>query len=180
MAEENKTTTQGSGAIPAAAQDKFESSKTHVRKAAEDFNRHASAQIAAEAPTAEAEAILKAVKARLCPLVCAAPKVAKDGACAVVTCEPGKMPASGSVCEPAYVAWIGSEATRDGAETIFAAAQLAHTDLLRHRQAEIKEAANGQRFSVRIGPAASKDAVRDLCAKLKSGGLAAKCYPAPL
>jgi len=37
MAEENKTTTQGSGAIPAAAQDKFESSKTHVRKAAEDF-----------------------------------------------------------------------------------------------------------------------------------------------
>ena len=37
MAEENKTTTQSSGAIPAAAQDKFESSKTHVRKAAEDF-----------------------------------------------------------------------------------------------------------------------------------------------
>jgi ElaB/YqjD/DUF883 family membrane-anchored ribosome-binding protein len=37
MAEENKTTTQGSGAIPAAAQDKFESSKTHVRKAAEDL-----------------------------------------------------------------------------------------------------------------------------------------------
>ena len=37
MAEENKTTTQDSGAIPAAAQDKFESSKTHVRKAAEDL-----------------------------------------------------------------------------------------------------------------------------------------------
>jgi len=36
MAEENKTTT-GSGAIPAAAQNKFESSKTHVRQAAEDF-----------------------------------------------------------------------------------------------------------------------------------------------
>jgi ElaB/YqjD/DUF883 family membrane-anchored ribosome-binding protein len=37
MAEEHKTTTQGSGPIPPAAQDKFESSKTHVRKAAEDF-----------------------------------------------------------------------------------------------------------------------------------------------
>ena len=37
MAEENKTTTQDSGPIPAAAQNKFESSKTHVRKAAEDL-----------------------------------------------------------------------------------------------------------------------------------------------
>ena len=37
MAEENKTTMQGSGAIPAAAQDKFESSKTHARKAAEEL-----------------------------------------------------------------------------------------------------------------------------------------------
>lgn len=38
MAEENKTTTQdSSGAIPAAAQSKFESSKTHVRKAADDL-----------------------------------------------------------------------------------------------------------------------------------------------
>lgn len=36
MAEENKTT-QGSGPIPAAAQNKFESSKTHVRQAAEDL-----------------------------------------------------------------------------------------------------------------------------------------------
>src|SRR2546421_11733632 len=37
MAEENKTTSQGdSGVIPPAAQNKFESSKTHVRKAAED------------------------------------------------------------------------------------------------------------------------------------------------
>ncbi|HMG05780.1 MAG TPA: hypothetical protein VK581_09980 [Chthoniobacterales bacterium] len=37
MAEENKTTTQDSGAIPPAAEAKFESSKTHVRKAAEDL-----------------------------------------------------------------------------------------------------------------------------------------------
>jgi len=37
MAEENKTTTHDSGAIPAAAQNKFESSKTHVRKAADDL-----------------------------------------------------------------------------------------------------------------------------------------------
>jgi ElaB/YqjD/DUF883 family membrane-anchored ribosome-binding protein len=38
MAEENKTTSQGdSGFIPPAAQNKFESSKTHVRKAAEDL-----------------------------------------------------------------------------------------------------------------------------------------------
>jgi len=38
MAEENKTTTQGEGGtIPAAAENKFESSKTHVRKAADDL-----------------------------------------------------------------------------------------------------------------------------------------------
>ena len=39
MAEENQTTTQGDGGgtIPAAAQNKFESSKTHVKKAAEDL-----------------------------------------------------------------------------------------------------------------------------------------------
>jgi ElaB/YqjD/DUF883 family membrane-anchored ribosome-binding protein len=38
MAEDNKTTTQGdAGTIPAAAQSKFESSKTHVRKAADDL-----------------------------------------------------------------------------------------------------------------------------------------------
>jgi ElaB/YqjD/DUF883 family membrane-anchored ribosome-binding protein len=36
MAEENQTT-PGGGTIPAAAQNKFESSKTHVRKAAEDL-----------------------------------------------------------------------------------------------------------------------------------------------
>ena len=37
MAEENQTTTPGGGTIPAAAQNKFESSKTHVRQAAEDL-----------------------------------------------------------------------------------------------------------------------------------------------
>jgi len=37
MAEENKTTTESSGIIPPDAQRKFESSKTHVRKAAEDL-----------------------------------------------------------------------------------------------------------------------------------------------
>lgn len=37
MPEENKNPTQGAGAIPASAQNKFESSKTHVRAAAEDF-----------------------------------------------------------------------------------------------------------------------------------------------
>ena len=37
MAEENQSTTSGGGTIPAAAQNKFESSKTHVRKAAEDL-----------------------------------------------------------------------------------------------------------------------------------------------
>lgn len=36
MAEENQTTS-GGGTVPAAAQNKFESSKTHVRKAAEDL-----------------------------------------------------------------------------------------------------------------------------------------------
>jgi ElaB/YqjD/DUF883 family membrane-anchored ribosome-binding protein len=44
MAEENKTTTQGdSGFIPPAAQTKFESSKTHVRKAADDLRSAAGA-----------------------------------------------------------------------------------------------------------------------------------------
>ncbi len=37
MAEENQTTTSSGGTIPAAAQNKFESSKTHVRKAADDL-----------------------------------------------------------------------------------------------------------------------------------------------
>jgi ElaB/YqjD/DUF883 family membrane-anchored ribosome-binding protein len=37
MAEENQTTTEGSGVIPPDAQRKFESSKTHVRQAAEDL-----------------------------------------------------------------------------------------------------------------------------------------------
>ncbi len=37
MAEENKTTTQGGGTGPATAQGKFESSKTHARKAADDL-----------------------------------------------------------------------------------------------------------------------------------------------
>ncbi|MEP6699417.1 MAG: hypothetical protein ABJB09_06770 [Verrucomicrobiota bacterium] len=37
MTEENKTGTQGGGAIPADVERKFESSKTHVRKAADDL-----------------------------------------------------------------------------------------------------------------------------------------------
>jgi ElaB/YqjD/DUF883 family membrane-anchored ribosome-binding protein len=37
MAEDNKTTTESGGVIPPDAQRKFESSKTHVRKAAEDL-----------------------------------------------------------------------------------------------------------------------------------------------
>jgi len=44
MAEDNTTTRQGdSGAIPAEAQNKFESSKTHVRKAADDLKSAAGA-----------------------------------------------------------------------------------------------------------------------------------------
>jgi len=43
MAEENKTTRQGGGAIPAEAQSKFESSKTHVRRAADDLRSAAEA-----------------------------------------------------------------------------------------------------------------------------------------
>ena len=37
MADDNQTTTQGGGAGSTGAQGKFESSKTHVRKAAEDL-----------------------------------------------------------------------------------------------------------------------------------------------
>jgi ElaB/YqjD/DUF883 family membrane-anchored ribosome-binding protein len=52
MAEENKTTTQGdSGYVPPAAQNKFESSKTHVRKAAEDL-RSAAGVVAGDLKTA--------------------------------------------------------------------------------------------------------------------------------
>jgi ElaB/YqjD/DUF883 family membrane-anchored ribosome-binding protein len=52
MAEENKTTTQGdSGFIPPAAQNKFESSKTHVRKAADDL-RTAAGAVAGDLKTA--------------------------------------------------------------------------------------------------------------------------------
>ena len=43
MAEENQTTSQGGGGtIPAEAQNKFESSKTHARRAAEDLKTAAS------------------------------------------------------------------------------------------------------------------------------------------
>src|ERR1051325_2948953 len=37
MAEENKNMTPSGGPVPAAAQDKFESGKTHARQAAEDL-----------------------------------------------------------------------------------------------------------------------------------------------
>ena len=47
MAEENKTTADGGGVIPEDAQRKFESSKTHARKAAEDL-RDAAGAIAGE------------------------------------------------------------------------------------------------------------------------------------
>ena len=43
MAEENENTTQGGAAIPAGATSKFESSKTHVRKAADDLKSAAGA-----------------------------------------------------------------------------------------------------------------------------------------
>ncbi len=43
MAEENKTTMQGGGAIPADVQTRLESSKTHVRKAADDLKSAAGA-----------------------------------------------------------------------------------------------------------------------------------------
>jgi ElaB/YqjD/DUF883 family membrane-anchored ribosome-binding protein len=43
MAEENKSTTQHSGPISADAENKFESSKTHVRKAADDLKSAAGA-----------------------------------------------------------------------------------------------------------------------------------------
>ena len=43
MAEENKTTTESGGVIPTDTQRKFESSKTHVRKAAEDLKSAAGA-----------------------------------------------------------------------------------------------------------------------------------------
>jgi ElaB/YqjD/DUF883 family membrane-anchored ribosome-binding protein len=49
MAEENKSgiPQQGGGAIPAPAQDKLESSRTHVRQAADDL-RNAATQIAGD------------------------------------------------------------------------------------------------------------------------------------
>ena len=43
MAEENKTTMDSGGPISGAAENKFESSKTHVRKAAEDLKSAAGA-----------------------------------------------------------------------------------------------------------------------------------------
>ena len=46
MAEENKTTTDGGGVIPEDAQRKFESSKTHARKAAEDLKSAAGKRLA--------------------------------------------------------------------------------------------------------------------------------------
>jgi ElaB/YqjD/DUF883 family membrane-anchored ribosome-binding protein len=53
MAEENKTTTESSGIIPPEAQRKFESSKTHVRKAAEDLKSAAGTMASAAGTMAE-------------------------------------------------------------------------------------------------------------------------------
>jgi len=43
MAEENQTSTSGGGSTSASAENKFESSKTHVRKAADDLKSAAGA-----------------------------------------------------------------------------------------------------------------------------------------
>ncbi len=150
-----------------------------TKKAVETFNTHAKAKIATDAPTEAAETILGAVKTRICPVACDAPKVAVDGKCLIVTCAEGTVPATGGACEQAFVAWVGSHESVGGAEALFASLQHKHTDLLRDRPSAIKAAASVQRFSVRIGPAMSKDTVRDLCAKLKSAGMAANCYPVP-
>lgn len=151
-----------------------------TKKATETYNTHAKTKITIDAPTEAAETVLGAVKTRVCPVACDAPKVAVEGKCVAVTCAAGTVPAVGGVCEQAFVAWVGSHETQTGAEAIFAGIQQAHAELLRDRPPEIKAAASVQRYSVRIGPAASKDAIRDLCAKLKGAGMAAKCYPAPI
>ena len=139
-----------------------------TKKAAEDFNRHAPVKIAIDGAAAASETILSAVKSRVCPVVCAPPKIAKDGECKAMTCGPGTVQANGA-CEPAYLALIGKHETQAGAEALFSSLQSAHASLLQGRPADIKDV--GRWFSVRVGPAATKDAVLDLCGKLKTGGL---------
>jgi ElaB/YqjD/DUF883 family membrane-anchored ribosome-binding protein len=56
MAEENKTTTESGGVIPPDVQRKFESSKTHVRKAADDLKSAAGAMAGDLKSAAEAMA----------------------------------------------------------------------------------------------------------------------------
>ena len=151
-----------------------------TRKAAEDFNRHAPTKISAAAPTPEAETILAAVKTRVCPLVCVTPKVAKDGACFLVNCSAGTVWGAGGSCEPAYVARVGMHHTLAGAELLFADLQQSYADLLGDKQPDYKTAGGNQWVSVRVGPAATKEAMRELCAKLKTAGLADKCIVAPM
>jgi ElaB/YqjD/DUF883 family membrane-anchored ribosome-binding protein len=62
MAEENKTTTQG-GAVPADAQRKFESGKTHARKAAADLK--SAAGVVAEEYRGRAEEVWDDAKDRV-------------------------------------------------------------------------------------------------------------------
>lgn len=78
------------------------------------------------------------------------------------------------------MAWVGADTTEAGAKALFAALQQRHADLLAARQLDIRARQNPDRFSVRIGPAAKREAAQDLCNRLRAAGLNGKCYPEPL
>ncbi len=155
-----------------------------TKAAVAKYNKHAAKPIAVDQPTPEAETALLAVKGRVCPVACYPPRIEQNGACvqppAAAGCPPGKADVGGGQCEAPYVAWVGADTTEAGAKALFAALQQRHADLLAARQLDIRARQNPDRFSVRIGPAAKREAAQDLCNRLRAAGLNGKCYPEPL
>lgn len=159
-----------------------------TKAAATRFNKYSSEPIAIDHPSPDTDSLLLAIKSRTCPLSCEPPKIEQNGSCITASpapaahtgCLPDQLRLTNGTCGPAYVAWIGSDPTETGASTLFTGLVSRHPDLLNGRSPSIKPSDDGTRYSVRIGPATSRDAVLDLCTSLKAAGLKQKCYPAPL
>ena len=152
---------------------------TLTKKAAGDFNKYSPKKIAVDGPAMETAALLEQTKARVCPLTCSPPQVAQNGVCVVVNCPAGEVLTRNGICEAGYVAWIGVVETKTGAEMLFGQVQQGSPDLFANKQADIK-LGQGERYSVRIGPAAAKDEIKEMCGKILATRTATKCYAAPL
>ncbi len=163
------------------------------KEAAKQFNKHAAAAAAipVEKPTAETHARLATYKARVCPVTCVPPKIERQGACelppaaasvgnASTSCPPDQWRRADGKCGPGFVASIGAEPDAAAAMARFADIQQRYTGAIGARPPNIK--ANGDRtlYSVRIGPAGSREAIVDFCRQLMAAGFDRRCYPAEM